>query len=151
MTLPAEQPPTSRRETAAWLIPSLIYVATIGGLGVTSKLALDHLDWQDLLLWQGIGYAIIVPVMLIRRDARVQFVPGTGWTILSAVLAIGGLVSLYLALATGEASKVVPISASYPAVTLIFSAMFLKERLTPARVAGVLLVIGGVILVTTAS
>jgi transporter family protein len=151
MTPPSDQTPSSRRETAAWLIPSLLYVVTVGSVGVTSKLALDHIDWQDLMLWQGIGYAIVVPVLLIRRDARIEFVPGIGWTILSVMFAIGGLVTLYIALATGEASKVVPISASYPAVTLIFSAIFLKERLTAARAVGVLLVIGGVILVTAAS
>lgn len=45
----------------------------------------------------------------------------------------------------------VPISASYPAVTFIFSAIFLKERISLARTLGVLLVIGGVIVVTAAT
>lgn len=143
---PADRP----ANTAAWLVPTMVYVVTLGGLGVTSKLALKHLDWQDLILWSGIGYAIVVTVMLTRGYAKIQFVPGTAWAIVSAVAAIGGLVALYIALSTGQASKVVPISASYPAVTLVFSALFLGERLSLARAIGVALVVGGVIVVTTA-
>ena len=138
----------SGRATAAWLIPTLVYVVTVGGFGVTSKLAFKHLHWEDLIFWLGCGYAIVVSVLVARNEARVRFVAGTKWAILSAALAIVGLVALNIALANGPASEIVPISASYPAVTLILSAVFLRERISPARVVGVLLVIGGVVVIT---
>lgn len=136
------------RGNAAWLIPTLIYVVTLGGLGVTSKLALKHLDWQDLVLWLAIGHAVSVVALLTSGHAKVRFVPGTGWAILAAVTAVTGLVALYIALSTGQASKVVPISGAYPAVTLILSALFLRERLSVGRAIGVALVVVGVVIVT---
>jgi bacterial/archaeal transporter family protein len=145
------QPPApvrSLRDDAKWLIPTLIYVVTLGGLGVTSKLALKHLEWQDLVLWLGIGHAVSVTALLTGGHAKIRIVPGTGWAIVAGVTAMVGLVSLYIALSTGQASKVVPISGAYPAVTLIFSALFLRERLSVGRAIGVALVVIGVVIVT---
>lgn len=142
----AGAPPAPR--TAAWLAPTIVYVLTLGAFGVTSKLALEHLTWEDLILWSGIGYAIVVPVMLIRGDVKLRIAKGTGWAVISAAGAIGALIALYIALSSGEPSEIVPISASYPAVALVFSAAFLKERISLVRAVGVLLVIGGVIMVT---
>jgi transporter family protein len=136
------------RGTAAWLVPTLVYVVTLGGFGVTSKLALKHLHWEDLIFWMGCGYAFVVLALTARNEARVRFVAGTKWAILSAALAIVGLVALNIALSNGPASEIVPISASYPAVTLILSAVFLHERISRARVIGVVLVIGGVVVIT---
>jgi bacterial/archaeal transporter family protein len=141
-------PIRAARRDAAWLIPTLIYVATLGGLGVTSKLALKHLDWQDLVLWLAIGHAVSVIALLTSGRATLRVVPGTGWVIVAAVTAITGLVAFYIALSSGQASKVVPISGAYPAVTLILSALFLRERLSVGRAVGVALVVIGVVIVT---
>ncbi len=144
---------TSRTEahgqTAQWLVPTLLYVVLLGASGITSKLALKHLDWEDLVLWQTAGYALVVSVLLARRHARLSFDRGAAWGAATAVCAVVGLVSLFIALSSGEASKVVPISGAYPAMTLILSALFLRERLSVTRVIGVLLVIAGVVIVTT--
>lgn len=134
--------------TTNWLIPTLAFVITTGGLGVVSKLALRTLVWQDLIAWMGVGYLAVVTILLVFGETKLQVVAGTGWAILSASLVIGALILFYLALGTGEASKVVPVSAAYPAVTLVLSAVFLSESLSLARVAGVMLVVGGVVLLT---
>lgn len=143
---PASEP--ARVATATWLVPTVIYVLALGGLGVTSKLALKHLSWQGLIFWSGVGYAFVVTYFLARGSVRPTPSVGTAWAMVSAVLAIGGLVALYIALGTGQASEVVPMSAAYPAVTLIFSAIFLGEKLSLARTFGVALVVGGVIIIT---
>ncbi|QEC49878.1 EamA family transporter [Baekduia soli] len=147
--VPAEPAAPARATTAAWLVPTMIYVVALGGLGVTSKLALKHLKWEDLIFWSGVGYSFVVAYFLATGIVRPKPSVATAWAIASAVLAIGGLVALYIALDTGQASKVVPISAAYPAVTLIFSAIFLGERLSLARAFGVALVVGGVVVITT--
>jgi bacterial/archaeal transporter family protein len=136
--------------TLRWLVPTMIYVVALGSVGVTSKLALRHLGWHDLILWSGIIYVFVVGGLLARGQTALKVVQGTSWALVSAVVAISSLIMLYVALGTGEASKVVPISAAYPAFTLVLSAVVLRERLTAARVIGVAMVIGGVIIVTTA-
>ena len=63
---------------------------------------------------------------------------------------VSSLVLLYIALGNGEASKVVPITAAYPAVTLVGAALFLSEDITAGKVAGMLLVLAGVVVLTVA-
>jgi transporter family protein len=133
-----------------WLIPVLISVAALGTLGVTSGLALRTLAWQDLILWTAGGYVLVAAVLLVTGQTEVRIVENSGWAIVTAVCAIGGLITLYLALAAGEASKVVPVSASYPALTLVLAAIVLSESVSVLRWAGTAMVIGGVVLLTVA-
>jgi transporter family protein len=134
--------------TVRWLVPTAIYVVTVGGLGIASKLALRTLQWPALILWTGIGYIVVAGVLLIRGDTRVTVSGGTGWAILAAALAIGGLVALNIALSNGQASKVVPITAAYPAVTLLLAAAVLSERVTLAQWGGTALIIAGVLVLS---
>lgn len=136
--------------TTSWLVPTMGYVLAVGALGVSSKLALRTLSWQGLIVWMGAGYAIVLVVLLALGELALILVGDTWWAIASASLAIGGLVVLYVALGTGEASKVVPVSAAYPMVTVVLSALVLSESLTVARVGGMALVVGGVVLITIA-
>ncbi|HYC82370.1 MAG TPA: EamA family transporter [Solirubrobacterales bacterium] len=134
---------------ARWLIPSLCYVVTVGALGVTSKLALRSVSWQALVTVTTGVY--LLAVIVFAALGQIRF--GTGidlfWTVVSAALAVTSLIALYLALGSGEASKVVPISAAYPALTLVLAALFLAEAFTVARAGGVLMVIAGVVVLTT--
>ena len=133
-----------------WLIPVLISVAALATLGITSGLALRTLVWQDLILWTGLGYIVVVVVLLATGQTELRIAENSGWAIVTAACAIGGLIMLYLALGAGEASKVVPVSASYPALTLILATIVLSETVSPLRWAGTAMVIGGVVLITVA-
>ena len=133
-----------------WLAPTIYYVVAVGALGVTGKLALRTLVWQDLILWSGIGYIVVAGVLVAVGQAGVRSVTGTWWAMLSAALAITSLVSLYYALTHGDATKVAAISAAYPAVTAVLAAATLSAALTPARIVGIALVVGGVVLLTLA-
>jgi transporter family protein len=57
-----------------------------------------------------------------------------------------GQVTFYSALKTGEASIVVPIAATYPLVALLVSITFLGEAFTLQKLAGISLIVGGVVL-----
>jgi uncharacterized membrane protein len=134
----------------AWLAPTLYYVVAVGALGVTGKLALRHLSWPDLILWSGLGYAVVASFLLITGHTTLRVTAGSWWAILSAAVAISSLIALYVALGHGDATKISAISAGYPAVTLLLAAATLSEAVTVARVAGVALVVGGVVLLTVA-
>jgi bacterial/archaeal transporter family protein len=135
----------------SWLIPSLLYMLMIGGLGVTTKLALRHLSWQQIIVWTAIVYLTIAVVMLVGGVASVRVGAGTIMAILSGLLAAGGLIVFFIALRHGEASRVVPITSAYPLVTLVLSAIVLAEHITVLRLLASALVVGGVILLSIAS
>jgi transporter family protein len=135
---------------AKWIVPTAVYILAVGGLGVLNKLALRTLDWQTLVLWTGIGYILVTAVLLLRGDTRVAVEGGTGWAILGAACAIGGLVAINVALTTGTASKVIPITAAYPALTLVLAAAVLSERVTLTHAGGCALIIAGVATIAVA-
>lgn len=136
--------------SARWLVPTLVYVVTLGALGVTSKLALRTMSWQDLVVWTAAAYAVGAIALLVLGQAGFSTGPNVGWAVVSAVIVVSSLVLLYVALGSGEASKVIPITAAYPAVTLIGAALFLSENITVGKVIGMLLVLAGVVVLTIA-
>jgi len=133
---------------SGWLIPSVLYILLLGGLGVTTKLALRDVTWQDVIAWTAVVYALITVTMLVSGQAKLGFGPGTFWAIVSAVLASTALIAFYIALGKGEASRVVPFTSAYPVVTLILAALVLSEKITPLRGGGALLVVLGVVLLS---
>jgi transporter family protein len=134
----------------SWLVPAIGYVLALGALGITSKLALETLSWQQLLPWTLLAYGVAVAVLLAIGQTDVQWHPGSGWAVATAALAVGSLILLFVALGLGEASKVVPVTAAYPAATVVLAALFLGENISLARVAGMLMVIVGVVVLTLA-
>src|SRR3712207_8261197 len=68
-------------------------------------------------------YCVVFFFLMIRRPPRSTLFPYTtlfrSWAVLTALCAVGGLIALYLALQRGEPTSVVPVSATYPAVTMV--------------------------------
>jgi transporter family protein len=134
----------------AWLAPTIGYVFVLAAMGITSKLALRTLSWQELIPWAMIAYIVTVAAMLPAGQTRFTWGPGTAWAAAAGVAAVAALGLLYTALSHGDASKVIPVSAAYPAVTLVFSALFLSEHISAARVGGMFLVVAGVVVLSAA-
>jgi transporter family protein len=131
-----------------WILPSLAYAVFLGLLGVTTKLALRTVGWQDVLLWLPIVYAVAAVAVVLTSGARLPLGVGGAWAAASAVLAAAAYVVFAIALERADASIVVPVTSAYPIVTVVASALFLAERVTVARVIGTLLVVAGVIVLT---
>ncbi len=68
-----------------------------------------------------------------------------GWGALAGTLNTCAMFALYRSFEIGKLSIVAPISASYPALTVLLSVLT-GERLTPGRGAGIALTVAGVIL-----
>ena len=133
---------------SGWVLPSLVYIAFLGALGVTTKLALRHVGWQDVIVWTTIVYVLISAAMLALGQVKIGLGAGTMAAIASGVLASTALIALYIALGRGEASTVVPFTSAYPVITLILSAFVLAEKITPLKGAGALVVVIGVVMIS---
>ncbi len=119
-----------------------------GTWGVFSKLAVERID-QQVIVW---GSLIVVPlIFVIYLTATGQLVPlkmnaaGVTYSMLGGVGAALGTVCFYLLLARARASLTVPMTSLYPALTVILSVVFLKEHLSVAHVAGIVLALGAVL------
>jgi uncharacterized membrane protein len=116
-------------------------------MGITSKLALETLSWPQLVVWGAIAYAIGA-VVAVATGTRVTLGAGTVAAAATGAMLVAGSALLFVALGRGDASVVVPVSSIYPAVTVLLAALFLAEAITWTRVAGLVLVLAGVGLLT---
>ncbi|ABO36119.1 protein of unknown function DUF6, transmembrane [Methanococcus maripaludis C5] len=68
--------------------------------------------------------------------------------VIAAILVIIGTLALYYGLNKGKASIVVPLSSIGPAITTILAVIFLKEHLTYPQIAGIAMILSGVIVLS---
>ncbi len=62
----------------------------------------------------------------------------------SVVVTMGGVFFYLKAMSGGEASKIVPLSSTYPFVTFILVYLFLGESFTVSKFIGTMLISGGI-------
>lgn len=63
-------------------------------------------------------------------------------------MVVVGSLLLYYMLNKGKASIVVPLSSIGPAITTILAVIFLKEHLSINQMIGIVLIIGGIVLLS---
>jgi transporter family protein len=125
-----------------WLAPALGFVLLEGALGITTKLAFRGIDWRQLLLWVTVAFVFLAAGVVVIGGESLPL--GAGWAALSGLFAAGGLWVFFVALGRGEASRVVPVTAAYPVATVVLAGIFLSEEIDAPRVAGTVLVVAGV-------
>src|ERR1700741_436594 len=106
--------------------------------------------FRTMLYMQMCGFCLLTLVMP-RLGGWGHLFDGSGWQpwawgILAGVLNTSSTLALYRSFEVGKMSVVAPVSASYPVLTMLLSALT-GERLTPLRLFGLVLTIAGVILV----
>ncbi|HEY1423096.1 MAG TPA: DMT family transporter [Candidatus Acidoferrum sp.] len=105
---------------------------------------------RALLGMQAWGLLFITILMVFSRDWGHLF-DGSGWQpwawgILAGVITTSAMLALYRAFEIGKLALVGPVSASYPALTVILS-LLSGERLSLHRAVGIVAALLGVILV----
>ncbi|HEV3419163.1 MAG TPA: DMT family transporter [Candidatus Acidoferrum sp.] len=106
--------------------------------------------FRTMLYMQMCGFCLLTLAMP-RLGGWGHLFDGSGWQpwvwgILAGVLNTSSTLALYRSFEIGKLSIVAPISACYPVLTMLLSALT-GERLTPLRLFGLVLTIGGVIVV----
>lgn len=74
---------------------------------------------------------------------------GLAWFVAAGVLTFGGSACMYTALLYGDVVVVAPILAGYPLFALCFGWVLRVERLTPSNLVGVIVILAGILIVTT--
>jgi uncharacterized membrane protein len=131
-----------------WIAPTLGYILLLGAAGVTAKLALRTIGWQQLVLWVPLLYLVFAVVFVVANGTTFPLGAGGAWAAATAFCASSALVLFLYALTKGPASQVTPASSAYPIVTVIGSALFLSEKVTLIRGVGTALVVAGVVLLS---
>ncbi len=118
------------------------------------KLSLRYTDsssaffMRTLFMWLG-----FVPLLALNWDFTRGALSSAGrsagpWVLASVVVTMGGVYFYFKALGAAEASRVVPLSSSYPLFAFLLAYLFLGESFTMNKLFGTLLISGGIYLVS---
>jgi len=123
-----------------WLIFSLLAGGLWGVWGFMGKVATQHLPPQGVYLIGMLGYLPVAGFLLAAQGVKIPWHPwGWGAAFGAGLSTAVGLFCFFRALALGKAALVVPLTAMYPVVTVVLSWLFLKESITLRHLAGVVL------------
>ncbi len=120
-----------------------------GAAPLFDKLALRHLSSNAVFIarFYMIFILMLAPMVLHFDEIRLAVFQSDrrviGYLAGSVLFTMAGLYLYYQVLGAAEASKVVPFCAAYPLFTSLLAMMLLKEPVTPGKVAGTVLVVGG--------
>lgn len=128
-----------------WLGFSLLALGLWGVWGFLGKVAAQNLPSPAVYLLTISGHLVVVAYLLVTGLGPVSWQP---WSIAAALgsgIAMAVALLFFLeALARGPALVVVPLTALYPAVTVVLSWLFLREALTLRHLVGLALALAAV-------
>jgi transporter family protein len=132
----------------SWIAWSIAAVICWGAWALLNKRALRTLSWEHLLIADWFAYTAAMIVLLVfRADPRALISRDGGTAFAAAVASVVAAGAFYLALRSGPAATVTPLSSLYPAVTALFAVAFLREAPSPQQWVGVALaIVAGVLL-----
>jgi drug/metabolite transporter (DMT)-like permease len=133
------------------ILLGLITALSWGSADLFARFATRRIGtFRTMLYMQMCGFCLLTLAMP-RLGGWGHLFDGSGWQpwawgILAGVLNTSATLALYRSFEIGKLSIVAPISACYPVLTMLLSALT-GERLTPLRLFGLTLTIAGVIVV----
>jgi drug/metabolite transporter (DMT)-like permease len=133
------------------ILLGLLTALTWGGADFIARFATHRIGaLRSMLYMQLVGF-LLLSFSLPFLGGWGHLADGSGWQpwawgVLAGFFNAASGLALYRAFEIGKMAVVAPLSASYPALTLIFSWMS-GERLGSARIAGILCVLAGVVVV----
>ena len=136
-------------ERTNWIVYSLVALMCWGLWGFFTKLASRYLDWTQLLVISGIVSLLTTLIIFVVGKPQIDMhSPGFIYALLAGITSALAVVAFYGALGTGKSSIVVPLTALYPAVTIVISFLVLSERISPSKGIGAALALAAILLLS---
>lgn len=130
-----------------------VAVLAWGAAGIFDKLAMKGIDpFSGVMVRMFIVTTAVVVFCIATGRMRpvLEFAPHTYLYLVCSGLMGGfiGQLAYYVAVKEAPVSQVVPITATYPVVAFLLAAIFLRESVTFPKVAGLVLVVTGLMLLS---
>lgn len=125
-----------------WFFFGILALIFWGFWGLFPKLATNYINPKSVLIFQTMGYFLVLPFVLLSLHFRPEIHPkGIIFAICGGLAAAMGAIFFFYSIAKGKASVVVTMTALYPLVTIILSFLLLKETITLKQTIGLILAI----------
>lgn len=141
---------SSGTKSRAWLIYALLSAVFASLTSILAKVGIDGVNSNLGTAYRtGVVFVmawVVVFVTKKQKQVRSMTFRDGMFLILSGIATGASWLCYYRALQLGEASVVVPIDKLSIVVTIVFSSVFLNERLQPKAFFGLLMIVGGTLL-----
>ncbi|MHB0995148.1 MAG: EamA family transporter [Elusimicrobiales bacterium] len=129
-----------------------LLLAILGwGLGAFfDKACLKHMDPSGAFYVRSLFMIILFTPLVLWKYAQTRAALlgsdklGPIFVISSVIVSMGGVFFYLKALSGGAATKIVPLSSTYPFVTFVMAVLFLGENFTLNKLVGTLLLSSGI-------
>lgn len=139
MTTEHDVAPTrsARRRIPSWTIYAALLVVFWGVWGAFSAAPTTLYGYPSFMVYAVWSVTMIVPAAFILRRQGFQWSgPGALWGIAAGLTGAAGQLALFYDLTIGPAYLVFPIVSVSPAITVLMALAFLRERLRPLGIVG---------------
>jgi len=133
------------------ILIGLLTALTWGGADFTARFSTHRIGTLRTMFYMQFTGFLLLTISMRWLGGWGHLTDGSGWQpwawgFLAGFVNACGTLSLYRAFEVGKMAVVAPLSASYPALTLILSWLS-GDRLSAARVGGIILILCGVAVV----
>lgn len=132
----------------SWISWALLALFTWGLWGFFPKLALRTMTPESAILFEGIGAALTAGLIVLVTAPKISLAPsGVIFSSLTGVTAILGGWFYLIAAQKASISKVVILTALYPALTVLFAFLVLREPLGARQMIALALALAATIVI----
>jgi bacterial/archaeal transporter family protein len=133
----------------SWFWFTLLALICFGVVGLFQKLSTDAVSAESALIWLIAGFFLLQPFMYSGPSVFGYSLRSLAYVLLAGVCnGLGSWAVLAAMKHGGKASIVVPLTATYPMVVVLFAPMILHERISVLQGIGVLCGAGGIFLLS---
>jgi bacterial/archaeal transporter family protein len=140
--------------TDDWRLPVWVWYALLGiflwGLwGFLSKIGADAATPLQMQILFTLGMLPVAGAMLLHsREKLGRHLGGIACGLLCGIATGAGTLGYYAALRLQSASVVTPVTGLFPVLTVILAFVLLRERLNKVQMAGMLLALASVVILS---
>jgi len=124
-----------------FLILSIVVIILWGIWAFLFKAGVEQIGIKEALIWNN-SIAIVISILVITfllPQTTLRIHKGAFYVMIATAFGITGSIIWYIVLEKEKASLIVPFTALYPLITVVLSAVFLKEKITVANWIGIIL------------
>ncbi|MGA2938332.1 MAG: EamA family transporter [Syntrophobacteraceae bacterium] len=133
-----------------WVLYSALALLIWGLWAFLPKMALSCLDPKTAFMFEVFGGAItgLFAFLILRPQLGGAEIRGVIPALLTGMMGYLGLLCFMYAIREGKICIVAPLTALYPVVTLVLAMIFLREKISIVQLAGIILALVSVVLIS---
>lgn len=132
-----------------WLAYAILALIWWGIFGFLGKVGADQISASQMQFFFTIGTLPVALLCAHRLNYKIAGnKTGVAYSLTMGILAALGTLAFFGAMKSGSASVIAPVTALYPALTVVLAVLMLRERLNKLQVFGLVLALVSIVILS---